>query len=138
MFISQVPLGVLHKNETVYEDMIDILEEYKNYVPFKTVTLPEPITEGTTVIMKDKSYVKTLLGDDYLSAVRAHGSQLILRTSELKERRLDGFLPVSEDWHSKVCLLEASILGASGSVCACMCMCMPISLLNSPVVERLL
>ena len=119
MFMSQVPLGVLPKNETKYEDMIDILEDYKNYVPFKTVTLPEPLTEGTTVITKDKSYVRTLIGGDYLSAVRARGAQLIRRTSELEERHLDGFLPVSEDWHSKVCLLEASILGASGR-CVCM------------------
>ena len=58
MFMSHVPLGVLPKNETVYENMIDILEEYKNSVPFKTVTLPEPLTEGTTVITKYKSYVK--------------------------------------------------------------------------------
>ena len=67
--MSPVPLGVLPKNETVYEDMIDILEEYKNYVPFKTVTLSEPLIEGTTVITKDKSYIKTLLGGDYFVPV---------------------------------------------------------------------
>ena len=41
---------MLPKRETLYEDMIDILEEYKKYVPFKTVTLSEPLVKGTTVI----------------------------------------------------------------------------------------
>ena len=102
---------MLPKRETLYEDMIDILEEYKKYVPFKTVTLSEPLVEGTTVITEDKSYVKTLLGGDYLSAAHARGAQQIRRTAELEERRLDGFLPTCEDWHAKVCLLEASYLG---------------------------
>ena len=102
---------MLPKRETLYKYMIDILEEYKKYFSFKTVTLSEPLVEGTTVITEDKSYVKTLFGGDYLSAARARGAQLIRRTAELEEQHLDGFLPVSEDWHAKVCLLEASYLG---------------------------
>lgn len=86
--------------------MIEILEEYKKYVPFKTVTLPEPLIEGNDVITKDKSYIKMLLGGDYLTAARARGAQEIRRTSELEERSLDSFLPVTEDWHAKVCLLQ--------------------------------
>ena len=85
---------MLPKRETLYEDMIDILEELKKYVPFKTVTLSQPLVEGTTVITEDKSCVKTLLDGDYLSAAHARGAQQIRRTAELEERRLDGFLPI--------------------------------------------
>ena len=114
---------MLPKNETKYEDMKDILEEYKNYVPFKTVTLPEPLTEGTTVITKDKSYVRTLIGGDYLSAVRARGAQLIRRTSELEERRLDGFLPVSEDWHSNSLFTGGKYSWGQRQICVHVCAC---------------
>ncbi len=80
------------------------MEEYKKYIPSKVVTLDEPIPESD--IAEDKAYITTLLGGDYLSVARARGAQHIRRTSELALHRLDGFLPVAEDWHAKVCLLE--------------------------------
>ena len=52
---------MLPKCETLYEDMIDILEEYKKYVPFKTVTLSEPLVEGTTVITETNLMSKPCL-----------------------------------------------------------------------------
>ena len=48
------------KNETRYEDMVEILEEYKAYIPSKSVTLQEPIPDSD--ITEDREYVKTLLG----------------------------------------------------------------------------
>ena len=50
------------------------------------------------------------MGGDYLSVARAHGAQLIRNTSELEMHRLNGMLPVAEDWHAKVCLLEVIYL----------------------------
>ena len=86
--------------------MIDILEEYKKYVPSKDIDLDEPIPQvGTT---KDKLYITTLLGGDYLSVARAREAQYIRRSPDLKKDRLDGVLPVAEDWHAKVCFLEVS------------------------------
>ncbi len=87
-----------------YEDIVDILEHCKKYVPCKTVILSEPLP-GTDCT-EDKEYVHTLIGGDYLSVARARGAQHIRRTSELEIYRLDGLLPVTEDWHAKVCLLE--------------------------------
>ncbi len=34
------------------------------------------------------------------------GAQYIRSTSELAMHPLDGFMPVAEDWHAKVCFLE--------------------------------
>lgn len=88
--------------------MIEILEEYKRYIPSQSITLNEPL-DG---VVEDISYVTTLLGGDYLSAARARGAQQIRKNSELEKYRLDGFLPVCEDWHAKVCLLEVRCLFA--------------------------
>ena len=98
-----ITLGVLAKNETKYDDMIDILEEYKKYIPSSSVTLQEPIPESN--VTEDKSYVTTLVGGDYLSVARDRGAQLIREM-----HRLNGMLPVAEDWHAKVCLLEVIYL----------------------------
>ena len=53
------------KNETVYEDMIDILEEYKNYIPYKVTVLNETIPDSDST--EDRVYVTTLVGGDCLS-----------------------------------------------------------------------
>ena len=86
-----------------YEDMVDILDVYKKYIPCKNVILSEPIPD--TDITEDVEYVCTLIGGDY-SVPCAGGVQHIRRTYELEMHRLDGMLPVAEDWHAKVCLLE--------------------------------
>lgn len=100
----QVPLGVLPKQETVYEEMIDILEEYKRYVPSRTVKLVEPIPGSDAT--EDESYLTTLLGGDYLSVARARGAQCIRGSAELEKHRLNMFLATGEGWHAMVCFLE--------------------------------
>ena len=44
----------------IYEDMIDILGEYKKYFPSKIVPLKEPIPGSD--ITEDRAYVTTLVG----------------------------------------------------------------------------
>lgn len=102
----QVPLGVLAENETSYEGMIGILEGLQKYVPSKLTEIAEKIP-GTDQ-KEEKTFVTTLVGGDYLSAVRARGALLIRSNSELQEDCLKGMLPVAEDWHAKVCLMEVS------------------------------
>lgn len=87
--------------------MIAILEEYRKYVPSKTVSLNNQIPRDA--VTEDQSYVTTLVGGDYLSAVRAREAQYIRSSSELREHRLTGLLPVAEDWHAKVCFMEVSV-----------------------------
>lgn len=101
----QVPLGVLLKSETNYEDMTDILDHYQTYIPSTKCKRSIP-KEGEVA---DKHFLTTLVGGDYLSVVRARGAQMIRSTSELTEHTLDGILPVAEDWHAKVCFMEVRI-----------------------------
>ena len=60
------------KNETVYEDMIDILEEYKNYIPSKVIMLDETIPDSDST--EDRIYVTFLVGGDCLSVTHARGA----------------------------------------------------------------
>lgn len=103
----QVPLGVLPEDETSYEGMIAILEALQKYVPSKHTDMEQ--IPGTDT-KEEKTFITTLVGGDYLSAVRARGAIAIRSNSELKEHRLEGLLPVAEDWHAKVCLMQVSII----------------------------
>lgn len=47
-----------------------------------------------------------LFGGDQLTVARARGAIMIRENSEHAQGRLEGFVPVVEDWHAKVCLLE--------------------------------
>ena len=102
----QVPLAVIPENETSYEGMIGILEELQQYIPSKLIDIKEKIPGSE--LSSEKSFITTLVGGNNLSTARARGAMLIRGNSELQEHDLKGFLPVSEDWHAKVCLLEES------------------------------
>lgn len=84
--------------------MIEVLDFYKTYLPHRNISASVP----GSIKNHDKDYVTTVIGGDYLSAARARGAQYIRSTSEFREHRLGGFLPVSEDWHAKQCLMEVS------------------------------
>lgn len=55
------------------------------------------------VTMKDQEFATALMGGDQLTVARARGSQLIRSNSGNKQDRLAGILPVSENWHAKLC-----------------------------------
>lgn len=78
--------------ETSYEDMIEILEHYQSYVP--------------SLMFERSSTRQALCYHTAWWGARARGAQLIRANSELQEHSLDGILPVAEDWHAKVCLVE--------------------------------
>ena len=47
-----------------------------------------------------------LFGGDQLTCARARGAQRIRQNAVTVQSRLEGFVPVIEDWHTKACLLE--------------------------------
>ena len=104
--LIQVPLGVLPKNETKYEDMMDILQHLQGYVPaidvkreMKVPGSDEPIT------IDDQRFTTTLMGGDQLTVARARGAQLIRSNTGTNQGSFAGLLPVVEDWHTKLCLM---------------------------------
>ena len=52
---------------------------------------------------------KTLLGGDYLTAKRARGAQLDKCNKLDATEQLRGFIPISEDWHTRQCLMTVCI-----------------------------
>ena len=66
-------------------------------------------TGQETVKLKEKKFSTTIVGGDQLTVSRIRGSQRIRGNSDTSEQRLDGLLPVSEDWHAKMCFMEVRL-----------------------------
>lgn len=107
--VVQVPLGVVMKNENRVADMVDILATLHQYIPQveveTVVTVPGSSVADT---VKVQSLHKVIFGGDQLTACRARGAQLSRDNAYDPAGRLEGFIPVSLDWHAKVCLLEVT------------------------------
>lgn len=59
--------------------------------------------------MKEEKVYPILFGGDQLSASRYRGSILIRKNSTTPSKRLEGLIPVAEDWHTEVILLKVSL-----------------------------
>eukprot|EP00731_Ephydatia_muelleri_P006704 Em0003g952a len=66
-------------------------------------------TRAVEVKLHNFSYIP--LGGDQLTIARIRGSQSILSNSDNGEERLEGFVPVIEDWHTKMCFMEGLEFG---------------------------
>ena len=72
----------------------------------RELVVPNSTGQDTVIKLKDKQYAMTLVGGDQ----RIGGSQKIRGNSDTSEERLDGLLPVAEDWHAKVCYMEVRVM----------------------------
>ena len=102
-----MPLGVILKNETKHEDMVNIMIHLQQYVPFssteKKVIDPNNNQEHS---MSCDVFHPILFGGDQLTAERAVGSKRCRRNEDRGFDKLAGLTPVIEDWHAKVALLK--------------------------------
>lgn len=105
----QVPLGVYLKNENKLDEMVSIMETLQQYVPHvrKTTTVQVHGSEEQETFHQDH-FSHILFGGDQLTKVRAVGAQRIRGNSEDGIGRLQGLIPVVEDWHAKVCFAAVS------------------------------
>lgn len=101
-----------------HEDMVCILDHLHQYVPTKSVEdrveLPG-LPEGLDVTIDHFHYI--LFGGDMLTEMRARTARNIRSNSDRGRDRLEGVIPIIEDWHAKVCFLEVSQL-AIADTCA--------------------
>jgi hypothetical protein len=98
-------LGVLLKNETKYEEMIEIMEHLHNYVPKVLLTSTTEVNNTKHQLQKEVVYPIAVTGDQ-LTAARYRGSKTIRCNSISASKRLDGLFPACEDWHTQVTLLK--------------------------------
>lgn len=100
MHFLQHSLGVINRSENVTWEMADIMTELQKFVPsFKQ-------TSGDFVC---QAYWKTLFCGDQLTCERARGAQKSRRSELLPEGKLRGLIPISADWHAKMCFLQVYI-----------------------------
>ena len=95
------------KNENKMDEMVDILAYLHQYVPMKTSNqvISVPGTEESEVIESEDLH-HILIGGDQLTVERIKGAQSLQKDSTHAAGRFEGFLPVSKDWHAKVCFLQ--------------------------------
>ena len=87
--------------------MIAIMEAIQKYVPLHSekIEVEIPSVSKKQVTFADRFH-HLLFGGDMLTAKHARGSKNSARGSD----RLEGLLPVVEDWHTKVCLIGVSLV----------------------------
>lgn len=106
----QVPLGVQLKNENVLEEMVEIMSHMQEYVPTLSKMLDLEVTGESSIRVKADHFHNILLGGDQLTVARARGAQHVRENSVDGVGRLEGLVPVCEDWHARVVLLSVSDL----------------------------
>ena len=105
-------MGVILKNETVINEMVEILDSIHKYVPTKRTTQEFDVPHGDEVTGIEHVSVQVdhfhhiLLGGDQLTVARIRGAQSVRNNSENGRSCLGGFIPVVEDWHTKMCYLK--------------------------------
>ena len=108
-YLNQVPLGILPFNENKNEEMIQILSHLHQYVPVmeydEDLFVPS-INEEVTV--PKALFSPVLLGGDQLTAARARGAKKAKVSANIPLKRLEGIVPVAEDWHTKMNFMAVS------------------------------
>ena len=109
MPMMQVPLGVIFKNDNKLDEMVDIMDHLNQYVPTEVTHTTVQIPGRAPKRMQIDTMHKVLIGGDQLTVARMKGAKSMREDSQHDAGRLDGFIPVVEDWHTKVCLLEVRL-----------------------------
>ena len=107
---QQVPLGIIMKNENKVDEMVSIMSSLHQYLPMRQLSGSVAVPGSSDLETVDVELLhKTLLGGDQLTVARARGAQSQRENSVHPKGQLSGFIPVVEDWHAKVCLMEVCV-----------------------------
>ena len=113
-----MPLGVILKNENKLDEMTDILHELHKYVAVVRRTETFQPAEGVAdepITCHIDHFSHTLIGGDQLTVARIRGCQNVQRNGESGRDRLEGLVPVIEDWHAKMCYMQ--VISSMGVMC---------------------
>ena len=108
------------KNENKYSEMIDVMSSLHKYVPVLKTDSWESSLDSSLEPTKETLH-PLLFGGDQLTAVRARGCQELRINSDTATGRLQGLIPVAEDWHTTLTLLIVSILFGIHYMFVCTC-----------------
>ena len=103
-----MPLGVQLLNENKTDEMCCIMQNLHKYVPTKkyqkTYQLPED-----DLVCNEECYHRILLGSDQLTVSRSRSAQGARCNDDQPVQRLDGLVPVTEDWHARMTLMRVRL-----------------------------
>ena len=101
--------------------MCKILDGLHEYVPESALTSEVTLDSGEVKTQVEYKLTKILLGGDQLTVARAYGAKGIRANHDDSKSRLEGIIPVVEDWHTRMTLMQVYY-------CAYICMCtVPLS-----------
>ncbi len=87
-------------NENKLDEMSHILEAYMDLVPTHPAEGKHVLPNGSSLAFDNTRFHKILLGGDQLTVARVRGTQALRVSEEKAVDRLEGVIPVVEDWHT--------------------------------------
>ena len=99
-------MGVLFHSEQYNDDMRDILKKVYRYVPSSGSVGDRGNGAGDSTQVNS---FPVLFGGDQLTTERARTVKNVLSNSDSASSRLQGLIPVTEDWHAKMCLYKVGV-----------------------------
>ena len=100
------------KNEIYLTDMCSVLESFNKYVPMRELAKSVKV-DGELYQYDDTEMTQLLLFGDQLTVARARSASLLRDPQTVAKDSLKGFVPVIVDWHTRICLLEVSVVVSS-------------------------
>ena len=86
--------------------MCEIMEELQKYVPSCTCQVKHPLPNGDSYIVEEQAVHQILSGGDQLTCCQCRGAQSLRCNHESTLDRLEGLIPVTEDWHARLTLVK--------------------------------
>ena len=78
-------------------------------VPTRPCTGHHVLPNGSVLDFDDTRFFPILFGGDMLTSARIRGTQALRSTEDKAVERLEGVVPVTEDWHSRMTLMKVSV-----------------------------
>lgn len=87
--------------------MSKLLEHFHQYVPTLAAEGCHKLPDGD-FNFDDTRFFPVLLGGDQLTVARARAAQALRMSHNTPQDRLEGIIPVVEDWHARMTLMRVS------------------------------
>ena len=104
-----MPLGVQLHNENKLNEMTQILLALNKYVPCNTVETSVHV-DGEKYTQEETQLGPRLIFADQLTSARVRGATALCCFHKTSLTRLEGYIPVTSDWHARLCYVTVSMV----------------------------
>ena len=95
------------------------MESLHKYVPTQSCEGQLTLPNGHSLTYDNTKFVEILFGGDQLTIARANGVKALRCGHDTALDRLDGLVPVLEDWHARVILLQVCVFCMNSILAKC-------------------